>query len=208
VDYTITVRKDEAVLKTIRAIPEKGWRPYVHAAYPGRQTQIAETVHAFEDPGVEAFRMIVIRWPKVQMNFLDIDRFEYHAIAVSREGTPAELALQFHRNRQDKSENTNKELIGGFGLSKLPCQEENANAAYFQLAMLSHIVFIAFKHLALPPPWIPKTIETVRFELIRLGGMVSRRARSLWLKIGERYPHVEIFENARWATLGAAVWVT
>lgn len=208
VDYTITVRKDEAVLTTVRAIPAGSWRAYAHAAYPGRQTQIAETVHAFEDKDVEAFRMIVIRWPKAQMNFFDVDRFEYHAIAVSREGTPAELALQFHRNRQDKSENTNKELIGGFGLSKLPCQEEQANAAYFQLAMLSHIVFVAFKHLALPPSWIPKTIETVRFEMIRLGGMVSRRARSLWLKIGEHYPHRQLFEDARWATVGAAVWVT
>jgi hypothetical protein len=208
VDFTITVRKDEAVLATIRAIAAKRWRSYAHAAYPGRQTEIAETVHAFGDAGVEAFRMIVIRWPKEQINFFDVDRFEYHAIAVSREGTPAELALQFHRNRQDKSENTNKELIGGFGLSKLPCQEDMANAAYFQLAMLSHIVFVAFKHLALPPSWVPKTIETVRFEMIRLGGMVSRRARSLWLKIGEHYPHREIFEDARWATLGAAAWVT
>ena len=208
VDFTITVRKDEAVLKTIRTISAKSWRSYAHAAYPGRQTEIAETVHAFGDADVEAFRMIVIRWPKEQINFFDVDRFEYHAIAVSRQGAPAELALQFHRNRQDKSENTNKELIGGFGLSKLPCQEDMANAAYFQLAMLSHIVFVAFKHLVLPPSWVPKTIETVRFEMIRLGGMVSRRARSLWLKIGEHYPHRQIFEDARWATLGAAAWVT
>lgn len=208
VDFTITVRKDEAVLSTIRAIPAKNWRSYAHAAYPGRQTEIAETVHAFEDKDVEAFRMIVIRWPKAQMNFFDVDRFDYHAIAVSREGTPAELALQFHRNRQDKSENTNKELIGGFGLSKLPCQETMANAAYFQLAMLSHIVFVAFKELALPEDWKYKTIETVRFEMIRLAGMVSRRARALWLKVSGAYPHLKIFEDARWAVLGAGAWVT
>jgi hypothetical protein len=208
VDFTITVRKDEAVLKTIRSIPAKGWRPYESAAYPGRHTEISETVHAFEDKDTSAFRMIVIRWPKEQMNFLDPDFFEYHAVAVSREETPAELALQFHRNRQDKSENVNKELIGGFGLSKLPCQEELANAAYFQVAMLSHIVFVAFKQLTLPEDWKPLTIETVRFQMIRLAGVVSRRARSLWLKLPAAYPYLKIFEEARWATLGAAVWVT
>ena len=208
VDFTITVRKDEAVLTTIRAIPQKSWRSYAHGAYPGRQTEIAETVHAFEDMDVAAFRMIVIRWPKAQMNFMDVDFFDYHAIAVSREGTPAELALQFHRNRQDKSENVNKELIGGFGLSKLPCQEEMANAAYFQLAMLSHIVVVAFKELALPEDWRYKTIETLRFEMIRLAGVVSWRARALWLKIPQAYPHLKIFEEARWATIGAAAWVT
>jgi hypothetical protein len=204
VDFTITVRKDPAVMETIRAVMPESWRSYAHAAYPGRQTEIAETVHAFEDKNVAAFRMIVIRWPKVQMNFFDIDRFDYHAIAVSREGTPAELALQFHRNRQDKSENMNKELIGGFGLSKLPCQETLANAAYFQMAMLSHIVFVAFKELTLPEAWKTKTIETMRFEMIRLAGMVSRRARSLWLKVSENYPHLEIFEEARWGVIGAA----
>lgn len=208
VDFTITVRKDEAVMATIRAIPQKRWRSYAHAAYPGRQTEIAETVHAFEDKEVAAFRMIVIRWPKMQMNFFDVDFFEYHAIAVSREGTPAELALQFHRNRQDKSENVNKELIGGFGLSKLPCQQDMANAAYFQWALLSHIVFVAFKELALPEGWKYKTIETMRFEMIRLAGMVSRRARALWVKVSAAYPHLRIFEEARWATIGAAVWAT
>jgi Transposase DDE domain group 1 len=208
VDFTITVRKDEAVMTTIRAIAQTSWRSYAHAAYPGRQTEITETVHAFGDKDVAAFRMIVIRWPKAQINFMDIDYFDYHALAVSREGTPAELAVQFHRNRQDKSENMNKELIGGFGLSKLPCQETLANAAYFQLAMVSHIVFVAFKELALPQDWKHKTIETMRFEMIRLAGMVSRRARSLWLKLPAAYPYLKIFEEARWATLGAAVWVT
>jgi len=204
VDFTITVRKDPAVMETIRTVSPESWRSYAHAAYPGRQTEIAETVHAFEDKDVAAFRMIVIRWPKAQMNFFDIDRFDYHAIAVSREGTPAELALQFHRNRQDKSENMNKELIGGFGLSKLPCQEMLANAAYFQMAMLSHIVFVAFKELTLPEAWKSKTIETMRFEMIRLAGMVSRRARSLWLKVSGNYPHLKVFEEARWGVIGAA----
>ena len=204
VDFTITVRKDEAVMTTIRAIAPTSWRSYAHAAYPGRQTEITETVHAFGDKDVAAFRMIVIRWPKAQMNFMDMDSFDYHAIAVSREGTPAELALQFHRNRQDKSENMNKELIGGFGLSKLPCQETLANAAYFQLAMLSHIVFVAFKELTLPEAWKTKTIETMRFEMIRLAGMVSRRARSLWLKVSVNYPHLQIFEEARWGVIRAA----
>jgi hypothetical protein len=208
VDYTLTVRKDPAVMETIRSMAKKQWRSYEHAAYPGRHTEIAETVHAFEDKDVKAFRMIVVRWPKAQVNFLDAEVYEYHAIAVSRQDSPAELALQFHRNRQDKSENVNKELLGGFGLSKLPCQEEMANAAYFQIALLSHIVFVAFKHLALPEDWHPLTIETVRFRMIRLAGIVSRRARSLWLKLPREYPYLKIFEEARWASLGVAAWAT
>ena len=219
VAFTLTVRKDPAVLETIRGTSKDAWRVYASPAYPHKNTELAETVHAFGDKDVSAFRMIVLRWPQAQMNFMDADFYEYHAIAVSGEDQPAELALQFHRNRQDKSENMNKELIGGFGLSKLPCTKSRtsegverdgrtANAAYFQLAMLSQIVFVAFKLLALPEDWKYKTIETVRFEMIRLAGVVSRRARALWLKRPATYPYLKVFEEARWATMGAAAWVT
>ena len=92
---------------------------------------------------------------------------------------PAKELLAFHRNRQDASENVNKEQIGGFGISKLPCRELMANAAYFQVALLSHIVFAAFKHLVLPESWKSLTTKTVRFRMIRLAGIVRRRARSL-----------------------------
>ena len=78
--------------------------------------------------------------------------------------------LQFHRNRQDGSENVNKEPPGEFGLSKLPCLEMLANAAYFQIALLADTAFAAMKHLALPENWRTLTIKTVRFRLIRLAG--------------------------------------
>ena len=64
----------------------------------------------------------------------------------------------------------NKELSGGFGLSKLPCREMMANAA-----LLADTVFVAMKQLALPESWKTLTIKTVRFRLIRLAGIVDRR---------------------------------
>jgi hypothetical protein len=211
VDFTITARKDDAVLEAIRSIPKKAWKTYDSPAYPHQGSEIAETVHAFGevDKDIAAFRLVVVRWPKEQGELFDKDRFEYHAVATRFTWEPG-LVLQFHRNRQDGSENVNKEMKGegGFGLSKLPCRDFLANAAYFQMAMLAAVVTAAFKHLVLPKGWQTFTIQTLRFRLIRLAGTVCKRSRSLWLKIPRAYPYLKMFEAARWATLGAAVWVT
>lgn len=205
-DFTITVRRDDAVLEAIRAIPEKAWKKYEGGAWENRETEIAETVHAFgEAADLPAFRLIVLRWPKEQPELLDKDPYEYHSVATSYDNWAAGLVLQFHRTRQDGSENVNKELSGGFGLSKLPCREMLANAAYFQVALLSSTVFAGLKHLALPESWKTLTIKTVRFRLIRLAGVVARRSRYLWLKIPQNYPFRKVFEDARWRLLGLSV---
>jgi hypothetical protein len=205
-DFTITVRKDDAVMEAIRAIPKKAWKKYEGGAWENRGTEIAETVHAFgEATDLPAYRMIAIRWLKEQPGLFDKDPYEYHGVMTSFNGWAAGLVLQFHRTRQDGSENVNKELSGGFGLSKLPCREMLANAAYFQVALLSSTVFAAMKYLALPESWRTLTIKTVRFRLIRLAGVVARRSRYLWLKIPRNYPFQKVFEEARWRLLGLSM---
>jgi len=203
VDFTITARKDDGVMETIRAIPEKGWKKHACGAWENRETEIAETIHAFSEANdLPAYRLIVLRWHKEQPDLFDKDPYEYHAVMTSFDHWAAGLVLQFHRARQDGSENVNKELSGGFGLSKLPCREMMANAAYFQVALLANTVFAAMKHLVLPEGWKTLTIKTVRFRLIRLAGVVARRSRYLWLKIPQAYPFRQVFEDARWRLLG------
>jgi hypothetical protein len=204
-DFTITARQDEAVMETIRSIPKGAWQRLESLAWENRQTEMAETVHAFGVEDLPAYRLIVIRWPKEQKELFDEEPYEYHAVFNSFDDWSAGLVLQFHRARQDGSENVNKELSGGFGLSKLPCVERKANAAYFQIALLANTVFCALKHLALPEGWRTWTIKTVRFRLIRLAGLVVRKARYLWLKISQHYPYRDIFEQARCRLLG--LWV-
>ena len=145
--------------------------------------------------------MIVLRWLKKERDLFDLEPYEYHAVYTNLDDWTAGLVLEFHRNRQDGSENVNKELKVGFGLSKLPCRMLMANAVFFQIALLSNTVFAALKHLALPESWRSLTIKTVRFRLIRLAGIVQKRSRYLKLKIPLRYPFFKLFEEARYAVL-------
>jgi hypothetical protein len=203
-DFTITADKDKAVMETIKAIPEKNWRRYEDTAWPNRIQEIAETVHAMGEKKTEAHRLVVVRWRRPGAELFEYD---YHAVFTNRAGAGEEI-LRFHRQRQDKNENVNKEMVYGFGLEKLPCREMKPNAAYFQMAMLSAIVATAVKVLTLPESWWSYTMKTLRFKLIRLAGFVSRHARSLWLKIPSGYACRKIFEEARWRILGLASELT
>jgi hypothetical protein len=197
-DFTITADKDAAVMETIKAVEEKKWRAYEDTAYPNRIQQIAETVHAMGNKKTQAHRLIVLRWKREGAELFEKD---YHAVFTNREGKPEEI-LRFHRQRQDKSENVNKEMVYGFGLEKLPCREMKPNAAYFQIAMLSAIVTTAMKELALPEGWRNFTMKTLRFRLIRLAGVVSHHARQVGLRIPGGYAFREVFEDSWWRVLG------
>ena len=93
-------------------------------------------------------------------------------------------------------------MVYGFGLEKLPCVEMKANAAYFQIAMLSAVVATAIKYLALPEAWRHFTMKTLRFRLIRMAGLVSYHARQVGLRIPAGYAFREVFEDTWWRILG------
>lgn len=204
VGFTITARMDEAVVSTIEEIPAQAWRRLESKAWDDEETDVAETLHAFGDPETKAHRLLVIRHPKQQLELGDKDPYTYHAVLDGLECWTPGLTLQFHRNRQAGSEHVNEAIKSGFGMRKLPSGEFLANAAYFQFAMLAATVFSAWKHMTLPLEYKPLTIQTLRFRMIHLAGIVQKRARSLILKIPARYALRSIFEEARWGVLGAA----
>jgi hypothetical protein len=84
-EFTITARKDEAVVTTIQSIPKKAWERFEDVAWQGRLTEMAETVHAFGDSAIGAHRMVVLRWAKKERELWDREPYEYHAIFVSDE---------------------------------------------------------------------------------------------------------------------------
>jgi len=204
VGFTITARMDDSVVATIREIGPEQWTLLESDAWPDQETEVAETLHVFGDKETKAHRLLVIRHKKKQLEILNPDPYTYHAVFDGLECWTAGLTLQFHRNRQAGSEHVNEAMKSGFGMRKLPCTDFMANAAYFQFAMLSATVFCAWKHLTLPVECKALTVQTLRFRMIHLAGIVQKRARSLILKIPTHYPLRSMFEEARWGVLGEA----
>jgi hypothetical protein len=184
--FSITADQDKAVKESIKTIRE--WRPYQG------DREIGETIHTMNNTK-EAFRLIVLRWPKIQAELFDPSPYFYHAITTNR-GEEAREVIQLH-NQRGQVENYIKELKGGFGMEWMPCGESYANAVFFRIGVIAYNLFLAMKLLALPPWYRAFTISTVRWRLYQVAGAVVSHAHQLLLKLSAPIDKLLLFHKFR-----------
>lgn len=129
----------------------------------------------------KAFRLIVVRHIH-QGELLEEDRPRYHVIASNRSGSTADVLI-WYRQRGEYSENGIKELKIGFGMERMPCGQESANAAFFRIGVIAHNLFVLFKHSALGEGWQRHRVATVRWRLFQIPGRLVRHAGTWTLKV-------------------------
>lgn len=131
---------------------------------------VAETVHSMEATH-KAFRLIVVR-PRHQADLLEEEP-----------------------QRGEHSENGIKELKIGFGMERMPCGQESANAAFFRIGVIARNLFVLFKHSALDESGQRHRIATVRWRLFQVPGRLIRHAAAWVLKVAATF--AEDFANIR-----------
>jgi len=178
--WSMGVDKDHAVLEGIKSIPEEQWGPYARSDGIATDREVAETVHAM-NKGKSAFRLIVLRWRERQLELFQ-DAYQYHCIATNvLEGGPEERVWGY--NGRSHIENHHKEIKCGFGMERLPSGDFLGNALYFGIGILTYNLFVAQKHLTMPKQWSTKTIKSIRWLLVEVGGKLISHGRSITLKI-------------------------
>lgn len=191
--WAITADQDIAVKKIIRGIKEEEWKePTVGCGY-----WIAETVHTMNGTK-RAFRLIIKRWEKHQVDLFDGEKYAYHVVAGNwpeEEKSAAEI-LAWH-NERGSAENFNKELKSGFGMERMPCGEGYANAVFFRIGMIAYNLFIGFKRLSCPLAWERHTIATIRWKLIQVAGRIVRHAGRVILKLVMEKDMLVLFHRIR-----------
>jgi hypothetical protein len=185
VTFTITADKDVSVKNLIKLILPEKWRRLYNekGQYTGRE--YAETVQSMGKTG-KSFTLIVQRWNNPRRDLFDDVPICYHVIATNDYRRDAVEIIRFH-NQRSNSENYNKEIKSGFGMDYAPSQRIGANRVYFEIGVLAYNLVVAFKRLLLEPQWHRKTIETLRWELLLIGGKVVQSGRRLVLKVVERH---------------------
>jgi hypothetical protein len=175
IQFAIGAELDEAVVRAIRAIPEKQWNPY-------KSGYIAETIHAMEKTK-EAFRLIVIRRPYQGTLFFEEDeRMKYTVIATNKMESPEHVVWWYHQ-RGECSENRIKELKIGFGMERMPCGQLTANAMFFRIGTLAYNLFRLFTLKVLSPSWHRHQVQTVRWRLYQIAGKIVFHGGQVFLKV-------------------------
>ena len=192
--WSIAADKDESVKELIKVIPEDEWRAFFTKDGIGTDREVAETVHSMNKSTI-AFRLIVLRWQEKQLNLFK-NTYHYHCIATNViEESPQERVWSY--NDRAHIENHIKEIKCGFGMEKLPSGDFGANALYFGIGILTYNLFIAQRHLVMPERWRAKTIKSIRWLLVEVGGKLINHGRALTLKIAASMEKYRIYLEMR-----------
>ncbi len=105
--------------------------------------------------------------------------YETNRKALKIHETAEEVVWEY--NKRAQMENIIKELKNGIGMESLPSGEFGGNAMWFSLGVLSYNIFILKRELILPDEYKTRTIDTIRWLFIEIGGKLVKHGRKLWL---------------------------
>lgn len=193
VEFTITADQTagmKEVLKTVRDW-KRLWGP------EGEETdrEVGTAVHLVSRTQ-EAVRLVVQRWRDPQLQLFEPSGYCYHVIATNRDPLSPEEVVWFH-NRRGQVENLIKELKIGFGMEQMSSGDFAANSLWFSIGVLAYNLTQAQKLLFLDPDWRPRTIGTLRWQLVGVAGRLIRHGRRWVLRLAATAEKFALFLELR-----------
>jgi hypothetical protein len=203
---------DEDILETIEAlgcryvVKAKGYPTLAaQVTYPdivfdagktGRETaELVTTLNTWK----KERRFIVSRILKeekdrAQLSFLEGEEYDYLFFVANTELSSEEVVDLYQK--RGNCENYIKEAQYDMAVGRLLLKSFWSNEAIFQLMMLAYNLFLLFKIDFLRTTEFRQQIKTFRLKYIFLAGKNIKTARSVVMKLSEKYPYQEIYEKS------------
>ena len=201
VRFSVTVKLNKALHKTIAAIADDAWTPI---PYFLDGADVAETTYRPFGNNQPDVRLIVRRVrPTPGSQLALFAEFSYHAFITDRPGPTLEIEADHRRHAE--VENAIRDLKYGVGLNHLPSGRFGANAAWLGLNVIAHNLARFVERIGLGEQLV--THKTMRRRYFNLPGRLTRSARTPTLHLPARWPWREQFDTML-ANLRAVVLVT
>jgi hypothetical protein len=125
-------------------------------------------------------RYVALRFTPLQTDLFVSAEIRYHAVVTNRPApaAPGEPArpeqisaaelVHWHREKAGTIEHVHRVLKSELGAGVMPCQQFQANAAWFRINVLTFNLLTALKRLALPERYRVARPKRLRFELFTL----------------------------------------
>jgi hypothetical protein len=203
---------DDAILKTIESlggkyvIKGKGYPTLVAqvtdpsitfvTGESGRETtEFVTALNTWEkDRRFVVSRVLKDEKDRAQLSFLEGEEYDYFFFVTNTEQSSEEV-VDFYEKRGN-CENYIKEAKYDMAVGHLLLQSFWANEAIFQLMMLAYNLFLLFKMDFAGATEYRQQIKTFRLKYIFLAGKIIRTARSVVMKLSEKYPYQEVYEKS------------
>jgi len=131
---------------------------------------------------------------RAQLSLFDGEEYEYFFFVTNTELSSEKIVISYEK--RGNAENYIKEAKYDMAVGHLLLKSFWANEAVFQMMMLSYNLFLLFKFDSLCISEYRQQIKTFRLKYIFLAGKIIRTARSVVMKLSERYPYREIYQQS------------
>jgi hypothetical protein len=196
IGYAISADMTPQLREQILRLPEAAWQEEAEQAEATREW--AEVTYVPEDrdhrkdrPCVRWYLAIRIRARQGQL-FADGSTVKHFAIVTNREGDGVDL-IRWHRGKAGSVEHAHHVLKNELAAEALPSGRFAANAAWFQMNVLTYNLLSALKRVALPGEFLNARPKRLRFNTV---GKVIHHARRTLLRLA-CLSHQSILQLAR-----------
>jgi hypothetical protein len=148
-----------------------------------------------------ARRCVVVRRPiptdpaeAKQLTLFKDQRYAYHVLVTNLRTHPWRV-WRFYAQRA-RIERHIRELLYDYPLAKIPTADWVPNVAFFQFLLFAFDLVHYFRRRCLPPVYRPKTLKTLRMDLLVIPGRLVNAQNRYRLKLPRGYHFEKTFQAA------------
>ena len=191
VTFTISAVKTSLMKETIKRIDD--WSGFKTADGIMTDRQIGESVYCLEKSN--SFRIVALRRMNREPGLFEEEGYCYHVIATNLETLKEEVIYEY--NKRVSIESVIKELKIGIGMEDTPSGDYFANALFFAVGVLTYNTVVIMKERLLPEEYKTKTVESLRWSIVNIGGRLVRHGRMLVLLLASTIDKLILYERMR-----------
>lgn len=198
IDYAISARMVEALVKAARAVAEPEWSTLAKEK-DGTLRQWAELDYVpalpSEHKAARPRRYIGLRLLKPQGELFDDGHDRKHFAIVTNRTERGPLVIEWHREKAGTVEHVHDELKNALAAARMPSQRFGANAAWFAIQALSFNVMSALRAAAADPELRVARIKRLRYQFLMVGARLARLSRKIVLRFAAPRPWIAMIRQ-------------
>jgi hypothetical protein len=192
IPYAIKARQTGPLMACVQGLP---WKPEQTNGRPVEFSEFEFRSDSWDRPR----RQVVIRFPKkvrtAQGHLFEEEAYEYEVISTNRRGSPKRI---FEWYNQRGTAETQIEDLKSMGYGLAVTDEFVANAVWSELVILAYNLLALLRRRQGRRDGVRPKSGTFRDRFLKVGAVIVKHARYLWVRFKEGWSRAESFESL-WA---------
>jgi len=181
--FAISADMSKQLRQRCQDLPASAWQPMEQ-----RERELVDLAEVEFEPDdwpktAAPLRYVALRFTPLQTDLFAAVELRYHAVVSNRRELSSVELIEWHRGKAGTIEHVHRVLKGELGAGVMPCQQFQANAAWFRINTITFNLLTALKRLALPERYRLARPKRLRFELFTLPGKLALHESQLSVQV-------------------------